>query len=176
MKAEFINPEERAEYTRVLTACGDRVHSNLVASVGIHHGRDLLTRVDIESSAGYSCFQEVRSINGLVYIGFGEHVFIVDVTRNEVRRHQLDGYFGQLYDATVLEDLDSRFSVLATSASEVLAFGQTGSLIWKRSDLGIDGVLLHSVSAGCLHGRGEWDPPGGWQAFTLTEDFGEILK
>lgn len=176
MKAEFIDLEEFAEYPRVLTACGDGSESDLVASVRIDHGRDLLTRVNIQLSAGYSCFKDVRCINGFVYIGFGQHVFIVDVQRSEIRSHRLDGYFGHLYDSTDFENLGSRFSVLATSASQVLAFGQEGNLLWTQPNLGIDGVVLHSVGTGCLKGDGEWDPPGGWQAFTLTEDTSEILR
>jgi hypothetical protein len=45
MKAEFIDLEEFAEYSRVLTACGDGSESDFVASVRIDHGRHLLTRV-----------------------------------------------------------------------------------------------------------------------------------
>jgi hypothetical protein len=176
MKAEFIDLEELAECRKVLTACGDGSESHFVASVRIDHGQDLPTRVNIQWSAGHSCFKDVRCINGFVYIGFGQHVFVVDVQRSEIRRHRLDGYFGHLYDSTDLENLGSRFSVLATSASEVLAFGQAGNLIWTQPNLGIDGVVLHSVSAGCLKGDGEWDPPDGWQAFALTEDTGEVLR
>ena len=176
MKAEYIAPAEDGPYHEILTAGGDGLESEVVASVAVIDGETLLTRVDILASAGYSCFQSLRSKNGFVYIGFGEHVFVVDVKLNLIRHHLLDGYFGDLYDSSDLENLNSRFSVLATSASEVLAFGQTGDLLWKQSPLGIDGIIIHRVSAGRLDGEGEWDPPGGWQPFSLIEESGDVLR
>jgi hypothetical protein len=131
--------------------------------------------VDILASAGSSCFQSLRTIDGLVYIGFGQHVFVTDVNLNQIFRYRLDGDFGHLYDSNDLENLDGRISVIATSASEVLTFGPTGDVRWKQSGLGIDGVVIHSVSAGRLNGEGEFDPPGGWRRFTLVEECGEVL-
>ena len=176
MKAEFIEQAESGVYRELLIASGDDGDSEVVASVGITAGDALLTQVDIVRSAGLSCFQSVRSNNGLVSIGFGQYMFVVDVKLNRIRRHRLDGYFGYLYDSTDLKNLDSRFLVLATSASEVLAFGQTGDLLWKQSHLGIDGVVIRSVIAGRIDGDGEWDPPGGWQPFTLIDESGDLLR
>ena len=176
MKAEFITPAEVGNYHNLLIASGDSPASNVVASVGIADGEDLLTRVDIVASAGYSCFQSVRCSDGLVYVGFGQHVFVVDIQLNQIRRQRLDGYFGHLYDANDLEKLDSRFSVLATSASELLAYGRKGDLLWKRSGLGIDGVVMDSVNSGLLNGQGEWDPPGGWRPFTVIEKSGDLVR
>lgn len=175
MKVEFIsNLEPWGEYDQVLVAQGDVSDSEVVASVSVVDSA-FVARVDILASAGKSCFRSLRSVGSTIYIGFGRFVFVVDVYRSLVRRYPLSGYFGHLYDSHDLEHLDSHISVLASSASEVLAFDRTGDLIWKQSNLGIDGVVLQRASTGQIDGEGEWDPPGGWQPFTLRSDSGSII-
>ena len=177
MKVEFISPHESwVEYDQVLVAQGEISDSEVVASVSVAVDSALVARVDILASAGESCFRSLRSIDSNVYIGFGQFVFVVDVYRRHVHRYPLSGYFGYLYDSHDLEHLDGHVAVLASSASEVLAFDRTGSLIWKQSNLGIDGVVLHSASTGRIDGEGEWDPPGGWQPFSLRSDTGSIIR
>jgi hypothetical protein len=175
MPVEFLSPDERSEHGRVLLARGHSSESSIVASVLIAHESTPVTRVDILASAGASCFQSIRFADGIVYIGFGQFVFVVAVHSGEVRRHQVSGYFGHLYDSCDLENLDSDIAVLATSASEVLAFDHLGGLIWQQSPLGIDGVDLHEASGGRIRGEGEWDPPGGWRPFSLNSKSGAIL-
>jgi hypothetical protein len=177
MKVEFINGlEPWSEYDQVLIAQGDVSDSEVVESVSVATDSGLMARVDILASAGESCFRSLRSIDSNIYIGFGRFVFVVDFSRSLVRRYPLGGYFGHLYDSNDLGHLDDHISVLASSASEVLAFDRTGDLIWKQSDLGIDGVVLHCASAGRIDGEGEWDPPGGWQPFSLRSDIGSIIR
>ena len=103
-------------------------------------------------------------------------MFVVDVRLRQVRRYPLHGCFGHLYDSGDLEHLASHISVLATSASEVLAFDRTGDLIWKQSDLGIDGVVLQRANTGWIEGEGEWDPPGGWRPFSLSSKTQLLLR
>lgn len=174
MKAEFLSPDERSEHGLVLVARGPSSESNIIASVLIACDSAPVTRVDILASAGVSCFQSIRFAGGIVYIGFGQFVFVVDAHFATVRRHQLSGCFGHLYDSGDLKNLDSHIAVLATSASEVLAFDRTGGLLWEQSPLGIDGVVLDNASAGRIHGEGEWDPPGGWRPFSLVAESGAI--
>jgi hypothetical protein len=112
----------------------------------------------------------------MIYIGYGRFVFVVDVHLGYVRRFSLSGYFGHLYDSRDLDHLDRQISVLATSESEVLAFDRTGGLLWNQHDLGIDGVVLHRATPGRIGGEGEWDPPGGWQPFSLRSDTGSKIR
>jgi hypothetical protein len=48
--------------------------------------------------------------------------------------------------------------------------------VWRRRDLGIDGVVVDGVTNGFIEGQGEWDPPGGWQRFRLTASTGEPVS
>lgn len=66
--------------------------------------------------------------------------------------------------------------VLVASASELLRFDGAGQLLWRRSGLGIDGVVIHRVQDGEIFGDAEWDPPGGWKSFRLRLDSGEICQ
>lgn len=177
MKVEFTSAKEPwVECDRVIVARGENPELEVVASVSVGVDSGLVARVDILASAGQSCFRSLRSIDSVVYIGFGQFVFVVDVHLGQVRRHPLHGYFGHLYDSGNLEHLASHISVLATSASEVLAFDRTGNLIWKQSDLGIDGVVLQRADTGRIDGEGEWDPPGGWRSFSLSSQTGLIIR
>lgn len=177
MNVEFAGPEDPwPECGQVIVACGETPGSKVAASVSVVVDGVLIARVDILESAGQSCFRSVRSIDGLVYIGFGQFVFVVNVYLGQVRRYSLIGYFGHLYASGELEHPDSHISVLATSASEVLAFDRAGGLMWKQSDLGLDGVVLHRASMRQIDGEGEWDPPGGWQPFSLNPETGSIIR
>lgn len=177
MKVEFTSPRyPRVECDQVLVAGGEFSDSNVVASVSVAVDSAVVARVDILSSAGESGFRSLRSIGSMIYIGFGRFLFVVDVHLSHVRRYSLSGYFGYLYDSRDLDQLDSHISILATSASEVLAFDLTGGLIWQQSDLGIDGVVLHRASSGRIDGEGEWDPPGGWRPFSLKSETGLIIR
>ncbi|WBS01701.1 hypothetical protein OU994_26100 [Pseudoduganella sp. SL102] len=175
MKADFVT-SQHGEHDHLLIARGEGYDWSVTACVSITGDDARITQVNILASAGNSCFRSVRCVGGIAYIGFGRFVFVVDISRNDIRRHELDGYFGHLYDTSDLEHLDDRIAVLAASASELLAFDRTGNLLWKQSGLGIDGVVLHHAGLDRIGGEGEWDPPGGWRPFTLIAQSGERLE
>lgn len=176
MQIDFVSPSDNLEVSRTLILGGDGHGVNVVASLRLIEDDTSVTRIDILSSAGHSCFQSLRHIDGIVYIGFGAHVFTLNLKSRQICRHRLLAYFGHFYDEADLEGLDGRFSLIATSDSEVLAFARTGELLWKQSGLGLDGIVLHEIHAGQLAGDGEWDPPGGWEPFALMLDSGRVLR
>jgi len=51
-----------------------------------------------------------------------------------------------------------------------------GRVLWKSTNVGLDGVIAHDVSTGVVHGSGEWDPPGGWRPFVLSLATGEAIS
>ncbi len=167
--------EDERQYDRVITVSGESYSKDVAASVAIIDDENRRTRVDILSSAGNSCFQDCRCIDDIVYIGFGVYVFAVNMASQQVARYRMNGYFGHLYDHGDIELLDMRFSVLATSASEVFALSRTGTLLWTRPHLGVDGVVLYSASADQISGAGEWDPPGGWRKFSVLTNSGALV-
>lgn len=175
MEVHFKDKFDEGQQDRVIAVGGDGADTAVATSVVIFDNEGIRTRVNVLSSAGTSCFRDARCVGSLVFIGFGQYVFIFDVKAGAVVSHRLDGYFGHIYDRDDFENLPTKFSVLVTSASEALAFSRTGELLWVRKNLGIDGVLLHSADLRQFDGEGEWDPPGGWRKFSLSADSGTVL-
>ncbi|WP_170156631.1 hypothetical protein [Roseateles depolymerans] len=176
MLATFISAEAVNDWhdaARVVLGTPTNPTAAPVAAVGIRSGTQARWRVDLFASVGYSCFQDVRGIGELVYIGYGEQVAVFSPRNGELVSHSLDGYFGQLFTAIDLESPELGSSVLVASASELLRFDGTGRLLWRMSELGIDGVVVHRVQDGRIFGDAEWDPPGGWKPFRLHLDSGE---
>lgn len=175
MHASFLSIEEVKQWSgaEALLAGMPSVDSSIVGYVGITTDDERRLRVDLQANAGYSCFQEVRCVEGSVYIGYGECIIVVNPGSKHVETHFLDGYFGHLYTHEELEILPTTFAALAASASELLSFSAEGRLCWRTANLGIDGVVVHSVQNGIVKGSGEWDPPGGWESFRLSVGTGE---
>ena len=149
--------------------------SRTTACVGVHVRNGERLRVDIY--AGQSApFQDTRCVGDLVLIGFGEQLFIVDPLRRHVEALPLDGYFGGMYSPEDLEAPASGFGLLVTSASEVLCFSPSCELKWRTGELGVDGVVIHRIKDGVLHGDAEHDPPDGWEPFTLDFATGRLLS
>lgn len=145
------------------------------ANVGISFGGETRWRVDVCSGAGHSCFREVRCVGELVYIGYGQQVAVLSTKTSNLVSHPLD-YFGHLYTALDLEAPELGSSVLVASATELLRFDGAGQLMWRKSALGVDGVLVHRIQGGEIVGDAEWDPPGGWEPFRLRLDSGESIS
>jgi len=175
MEIQFSDNFEAWQYDRIVSFGGERNDTAIAASIAITDDGGTRIRVDVHSSAGFACFRDARCVEGIAYIGFGRHLFVVDTKTGMTASHRLDGYFGHMYHDGDLENFPSNFSVLVTSASEVLAFSRAGDLVWMQRDLGIDGVLLRSVNGRRLDGEGEWDPPGGWRRFSIAIDSGIVV-
>ena len=117
-------------------------------------------RIDVYSY-GPDCFafEEVVAWRDMIIVGFGSHVHVVSVTDSSAIAIELGSYFGHLYP-------EADFVLLA-SAERLFRLEPDRSIRWKSDDLGIDGVLVHEVGPVYIRGEGEWDPPGGWRAFSV---------
>ena len=104
-------------------------------------------------------FTELITWRRFVVLGWDAVVHLIDPLTREARNVECDGYFGRLYP------LGDR--LLIASASELICVDDSGETVWKRSDLGVDGVIITSTSDSVVCGEGEWDPPGGWRPFRL---------
>ncbi len=68
-------------------------------------------------------------------------------------------------------------ALLVCSGRRVFRIGDDGEVLWKSGEVGLDGVFARvSCEDGRVHGRGEWDPPGGWIDFTLSLATGEPVS
>ncbi|MFB9244243.1 hypothetical protein IV454_01845 [Massilia antarctica] len=175
MAISFLNEDEGLSFTRSLLVGAARPGAAIAAHVAADSDSGIV-RIDVAEAVESTCFQAVRQAGTKAYIGYGERVFIVDCVTEDVVMHQMDGYFCEFFDAEELETSGADFCVLASSASELFAFGPDGALLWKTTQLGIDGVLVHSATGTHIKGSGEWDPPGGWEPFILATRTGERVS
>ena len=113
-------------------------------------------------------FTELITWGRFVVLGWDAVVYLIDPLAREVRNVECDGYFGHLYP------LDDR--LLIATASELICVDDRGETLWRRGELGIDGVTVASTSDGVISGEGERDPPGGWQPFRVSLDNGTLLE
>ena len=118
-------------------------------------------------------FKDTRCLGEWLIIGYGEHIYFLNLLTRALRWSGLPGYFGRLYTATEFCLPSQTFDLLVASASSLARYTRTGTLLWETGDLGIDGVLVESIKNGLVTGSGEWDPPGGWEPFTLVLESGE---
>lgn len=177
LQAEFLPgaPEPGSPWAGVpaVTLPEGSAGRDLATWVGLRSQGQALRRVDVDASAGHSCFRELCCVGDNVFIGVGESLFVVNARSGAVQHWPMDGYFGSLYPCHDLPGLDT--GVLVASATALLRLGANGQLLWHTTALGCDGVLVHYVSQGVIHGSGECDPPGGWVDFVLDVHTGHRL-
>lgn len=117
-------------------------------------------RVDLyRSSEECFAFQEACVWSGLVVLGWGNRVYLLDPPTRLVSSLNLGSYFGHLYPGEGW--------LLVASGERLFRVDRDGTLCWQSDVLGIDGVVVHQVIDGVVQGDGEWDPPGGWQPFQI---------
>jgi hypothetical protein len=104
-------------------------------------------------------FESALVWENFVAIGCGSQAYFFDTVKRTTKRFPLSVYFGSFFDAGEL--------LLVASCTDLLAFDAAGELVWQSETLGIDGVLVDCIEGNTIFGRGEWDPPGGWQPFRL---------
>jgi hypothetical protein len=127
-----------------------------------------LLRIDLWKSGGEChAFTAAEMWGSLVVIGWGESVHAVEVRTQQVQTIPLGSYFGHLYPG--------QDHLLVASAERLHAVRPDGSVAWRSDVLGLDGVLVHDLADDTIHGRGEWDPPGGWRDFTISRITGRFV-
>ena len=124
-----------------------------------------LLRVDLYGKG--DIYEEARFWTNLVAIGWGDHVYLVNVYTRKASTFDLGVYFQQLYP--------TQGCLLAASGRQVFGFAHDGSLLWRSDIVGLDGVIVERVEGDVIHGEGECDPPDGWRPFSLNLWTGQRL-
>ena len=118
----------------------------------------------------YHCspFQQAQLYNNLLIAGHENYFYLFDLKKNtNLAAIKLEGYFGnfQIHN----ED------IYICDAGSLTRVSLQGSIIWRNNHLGIDGVIIERFQDEKIFGSGEWDPPGGWRDFILSESNGTLL-
>jgi hypothetical protein len=103
-----------------------------------------------------------------IAIGFASRLVLISIDDRSQRTivlsdsqpPMLADYFCQLYACSDC--------LLVGSGRKLFRVDMDGSVGWTSGELGLDGVLVHSVDDGIVSGSGEWDPPGGWLPFAIS--------
>ena len=144
-------------------------------------GRAML-RIDVYYPVDeYHLRAEAESWGGWIIVGFGARAALLsqdlvfedggavrEIALSDPMAPDSFDYFCSLHS-----EADTFF---ITSGQRVFRIGADGALLWKSPIVGLDGVLVSSVAAGVVEGRGEWDPPGGWSPFTLALESGALIS
>ncbi len=123
--------------------------------------------INLKVESDYSpTFKQSEVVNGIVLIGYGNRFSIFDLKKKEIKANlSFNGYFGSF-------KVDYGEIFVATD-SELINLNFQGMEKWKADNLGIDGVVISKITETEIIGNGEWDPPGGWESFTLDRKTGK---
>jgi len=125
-------------------------------------------RVDVYGDEDCYAFEDVIIWREFVVIGFGSRVHMINCQTQEIISFELDSYFGHFYPGAE--------RLIIASGYTLLLIDPTGRVAWKTEELGLDGVIVDSIEGAFIHGRGEWDPTGGWRPFRVRLDTGEKIE
>ena len=124
-----------------------------------------LLRVDVYADFGGYPFQNAIVWHERVFLGICEVVYVIDPRTGTASEIRLESYFAAFY-------FHDEYLLVASGQSLVRISGQ-GQVLWRNTNLGLDGVVVKSVDGGRIQGAGEWDPPGGWRTFSIQLESGQ---
>jgi hypothetical protein len=131
------------------------------AYVLVAEGERPIARIDLYHHPNhYHLYRAAIAWANQIVIGAGHCVYFVDLDSGRFEKTDLGAYFGSFQVA------DEHLFV--ASAERVFCFDPHGSLSWRSAEVGIDGVVIHSIDGAGISGSGEWDPPDGWRSFRLS--------
>jgi hypothetical protein len=112
-----------------------------------------------------SPFKQAQVVGDFLLIGHENYFYMFDLlNRINVLRMEMSGYFGHLY-------VENNLCYVA-DANGLYCIESKGKILWANGNLGIDGVVINRFDEDNIYGEGEWEPPSGWQNFTLEKKTG----
>jgi hypothetical protein len=127
-----------------------------------------LLRLDVYvHEADCYAFEDALIWQGHVVVGFGSNVHLVSLRDRSIVSLALGEYFGHFYPTTDY--------LLVASGERLFRIESDRSVAWTSDVLGIDGVVVSNPGPPVIVGEGEWDPPGGWQPFSLLSSTGRSI-
>lgn len=120
------------------------------------------------NSEEYHFNNECHIQNQNIIFGFGEKAYIVDLQNKQMRDIiDLGSYFMTIQAINDPQPDSNSPSILIVSGDGIHCLDGQCELLWKRKDLGLDGVTLDRIDENRIFGQGDWDPPDGWRSFCL---------
>lgn len=124
--------------------------------------------LNLKVESDYSVtFSQTDSVNNLIIIGYGNRFAIFDLeSKSKKYETCFNGYFSsfKIYN----------HEVFLASDSDLIRISLSGELIWTAEYLGIDGVEILEINEEEIKGKGEYNPPGGWESFIIDRNTGKV--
>ena len=139
--------------------------------ITISEGDQPLLRVDQygDTSSESYVSQDVIVWREHVFVGCGHTVHVIEPKKQigrTIRLGETCAYFSAFHAGPEY--------LLVVSGLGVLRLAPDGEVLWKASDLAIDGVTVESIENGLIKGQGDWDPAGWVQTFRDKPGLGEV--
>jgi len=119
----------------------------------------------------YSCgpFKAATIQNGILAVGHQGHFYLFDLSHQKsLLILKLDVYFSELAIS------GSMFYVADTCG--IYAVNIAGQVQWSNLHLALDGVVINRIADNKIYGKGEHNPPGGWEPFVLDAKTGKKIE
>jgi len=170
MKIEFIKnfPENFSE-TPILISGESSIEFNGKQFLSLIKEDGKLNIYEIRYEYHCSPYKQAEVLNNIGIVGHEAHCYLFDINnKTQCTILKLSGYFGHIY-------IDDQFIYVA-DANGLYCLNQEGTILWSNNKLGIDGVIINDFGKNEISGSGEWDPPGGWEDFTIDKKTGKKIE
>lgn len=184
ISAEFIEKDKHINHPALPVIEINQLSDNLYLSCSVlvylkNEPSVILNIYSMCDDDGYileQCFKEIKTNHNVVAVLHGMHVHLYDMQTCHISSIAFNDYVGHLYSIPdVLSDhLTSDFIV--TTFEYVFLVSISGGIKWRSERCAIDGVVIYRIENGVIYGSGEWDPPGGWEPFTLDLSTGTFIS
>jgi len=135
----------------------------------------LYNRADEDGFLISSAFFEFLLNESHVAIICGDYFHVFDMATYAFRSHPLGDYVGHIYSLPDIHSDRLHERVLVATYCHVFLIDIAAGILWKSGQCAIDGVIITSIEDDTVLGRGEWDPPGGWESFKLDLKTGILM-
>jgi len=127
-----------------------------------------IIRVDLYRSPDDDNYSEAVDVWGdWMVIGFGHHVYLIDIHNKHILPIDLGSDFFWQYP---LENV-----LLATSVERLFCIDPDGKVKWTTGQVGLHGVMINNISGNVISGIGKWDRKEDWRPFQVYSDSGKLL-
>ncbi|MCC8367966.1 hypothetical protein J8V57_17135 [Xenorhabdus sp. PB61.4] len=136
---------------------------------------NVYTEIDKDGFLCEQCFKQILIGEQKIAILHGRHVHLFDIETHRIKSIFLNDYVGHLYSVPNIRSETLSDDFLVTSFCYTFLINIHTGIIWRSKRCAIDGVLIHDIEDNVIYGSGEWDPPGGWEDFTLSLKDGSFI-
>ena len=127
----------------------------------------LYIRADEDGCLISSAFSGFLLNESHVAIICGDHFHVFDMVTHLFTSYPLGDYVGSIYSVPDIYSDRLGDRVMVATYCYVFLIDISAGILWKSNPCAIDGVIITSIENDTVFGRGEWDPPGGWEPFKL---------